>query len=52
MQTINLLLSAGINVDLGNGPGIHEVASFSVAVVGAEGAVAVSHAHGTVTGAL
>nr|WP_191989160.1 MspA family porin [Mycobacteroides salmoniphilum] len=51
VQTTNLLPSAGINVDLGNGPGIEEVATFSVAVTGAKGAVAVSNAHGTVTGA-
>lgn len=51
IQTTNLLPSAGINVDLSNGPGIQEVATFSVAVSGAKGAVAVSNAHGTVTGA-
>ncbi|CPU65209.1 Hypothetical porin precursor [Mycobacteroides abscessus] len=48
MQTTNLLPSAGINVDLGNGPGIQEVATFSVAIAGPKGAVAVSNAHGTV----
>ncbi|WP_255795017.1 MspA family porin [Mycobacteroides abscessus] len=51
VQTTNLLPSAGISVDLSNGPGIQEVATFSVAVKGAKGAVAVSNAHGTVTGA-
>lgn len=51
VQTTNLLPSAGINVDLGNGPGIQEVSTFSVAVKGPKGAVAVSNAHGTVTGA-
>nr|WP_078279200.1 MspA family porin [Mycobacteroides franklinii] len=51
VQTTNLLPSAGINVDLGNGPGIQEVATFSVAISGPKGAVAVSNAHGTVTGA-
>ncbi|ALR14280.1 porin [Mycobacteroides saopaulense] len=51
LQTTNLLPSAGINVDLGNGPGIQEVATFSVAIAGPKGAVAVSNAHGTVTGA-
>ena len=51
IQTTNLLPSAGINVDLGNGPGIQEVATFSVAIAGPKGAVAVSNAHGTVTGA-
>ncbi|AWG66983.1 porin [Mycobacteroides abscessus] len=51
VQTTNLLPSAGINVDLGNGPGIQEVVTFSVAITGSKGAVAVSNAHGTVTGA-
>ncbi|EIC67507.1 porin [Mycobacteroides abscessus M93] len=51
VQTTNLLPSAGINVDLGNGPGIQEVATFSVSISGPKGAVAVSNAHGTVTGA-
>jgi hypothetical protein len=40
-----------ITANLGNGPGIQEVATFSVDVSGANGAVAVSNAHGTVTGA-
>ena len=40
-----------ISADLGNGPGIQEVATFSVDVNGPNGAVAVSNAHGTVTGA-
>lgn len=51
VQTTNLLPSAGINIDLSNGPGIQEVSTFSVAVKGPKGAVAVSNAHGTVTGA-
>jgi hypothetical protein len=42
---------ATISADLGNGPGITEVATFSVDVEGANGAVAVNNAHGTVTGA-
>lgn len=42
---------ASISADLGNGPGIQEVATFSAEVAGASGAVAVSNAHGTVTGA-
>ena len=42
---------ASISADLGNGPGIQEVATFSVDVAGPNGAVAVSNAHGTVTGA-
>jgi len=40
-----------ISADLGNGPGIQEVATFSVDVEGPDGSVAVSNAHGTVTGA-
>jgi hypothetical protein len=40
-----------ISADLGNGPGIQEVATFSVDVAGPNGEVAVSNAHGTVTGA-
>ncbi|MUM17243.1 porin [Mycobacterium sp. CBMA 623] len=51
VQTTNLLPSAGINIDLSNGPGVQEVATSSVGVKGAKGAVAVSNAHGTVTGA-
>lgn len=49
--TPNLLPGASISVDLGNGPGLLEVATFSVGVTGQEGEVAVSNAHGTVTGA-
>ena len=49
--TPNILPGASISADLGNGPGIQEVATFSVDVAGANGAVAVSNAHGTVTGA-
>lgn len=51
VRTTNLFPSAGINIDVSNGPGVQEVATFSVAVKGATGAVAVSNAHGTVTGA-
>lgn len=51
VRTTNLLPSAGINIDLSNGPGLQEIATFSVSVKGADGAVAVSNAHGTVTGA-
>jgi hypothetical protein len=40
-----------ISADLGNGPGIQEAATFSVDVSGPAGGVAVSNAHGTVTGA-
>jgi MspA len=46
-----LFPGVSISADLGNGPGIQEVATFSVDVEGAAGAVAVSNAHGTVTGA-
>jgi hypothetical protein len=46
-----LFPGASITADLGNGPGIQEVATFSVDVKGPNGAVAVSNAHGTVTGA-
>ena len=49
--TPNLFPGASITSDLGNGPGIQEVATFSIDVAGPEGAVAVSNAHGTVTGA-
>jgi hypothetical protein len=46
-----LFPGVAIPADLGNGPGIQEVATFSVDVSGPDGAVAVSNAHGTVTGA-
>ena len=46
-----LFPGVSISADLGNGPGIQEVATFSVDVEGPGGAVAVSNAHGTVTGA-
>ena len=49
--TPNLFPGVSISADLGNGPGIQEVATFSVDVAGADGKVAVSNAHGTVTGA-
>ncbi|OBF96429.1 porin [Mycobacterium sp. 852002-51152_SCH6134967] len=51
LTTPNLFPGVSISADLGNGPGIQEVATFSVDVAGAEGGVAVSNAHGTVTGA-
>ena len=51
VSTPPLLPGASISANLGNGPGIQEVATFSVDVAGANGAVAVSNAHGTVTGA-
>ena len=49
--TPNLFPGVSISSDLGNGPGIQEVATFSVDVEGPDGSVAVSNAHGTVTGA-
>ena len=49
--TPNLFPGVSISADLGNGPGIQEVATFSVDVAGPAGKVAVSNAHGTVTGA-
>ena len=49
--TPNLLPGVSFSSDLGNGPGIQEVATFSVDVAGPGGAVAVANAHGTVTGA-
>ena len=49
--TPNLFPGVSISADLGNGPGIQEVATFSVDVSGPSGGVAVSNAHGTVTGA-
>lgn len=49
--TPNLFPGVSISADLGNGPGIQEVATFSVDVAGESGGVAVSNAHGTVTGA-
>ncbi|BBY45945.1 MspA family porin [Mycolicibacterium celeriflavum] len=51
LTTPNFFPGASISADLGNGPGIQEVATFSVDVAGANGGVAVSNAHGTVTGA-
>ena len=49
--TPNLFPGVSIQSDLGNGPGIQEVATFSVDVAGPGSSVAVSNAHGTVTGA-
>ncbi|MEZ0341958.1 MspA family porin [Mycobacterium sp. pV006] len=46
-----LFPGVSISADLGNGPGIQEVATFSVDVAGPSGSVVVSNAHGTVTGA-
>src|ERR1700755_2312081 len=49
--TPNLFPGVSISADLGNGPGIQEVATVSVDVAGRAAQVAVSNAHGTVTGA-
>ncbi len=49
--TPNLFPGVSISADLGNGPGIQEVATFSVDVAGPANGVAVTNAHGTVTGA-
>ena len=49
--TPNIFPGVSIAADLGNGPGVQEVATFSVDVSGPSGGVAVSNAHGTVTGA-
>ena len=51
ISTPPLFPGVSISADLGNGPGIQEVATFTVDVAGPSGAVAVSNAHGTVTGA-
>lgn len=49
--TPNLFPGATIGADLGQGPGIQEVATISVDVEGPEGTVAAANSHGTVTGA-
>ena len=49
--TPNLFPGASIGADLGQGPGIQEVATMSVDVEGPEGAVAIANSHGQVTGA-
>src|SRR6202008_3645840 len=46
-----LFPGVSFTANLGNGPGIQEVATFSVDVAGPDGGVAVSNAHGTGTGA-
>jgi hypothetical protein len=51
VTTPPLIPGVGINLDLGNGPGIQEVSTFKVDVSGADGAVAIAGAHGSVTGA-
>jgi MspA len=51
VSTPPILPGLGINLDLGNGPGIKEVSTFKVDVSGADGAVAIAGAHGSITGA-
>ncbi|MDY6996191.1 MAG: MspA family porin [Actinomycetota bacterium] len=51
VYTPPLFPSVAISADLGNGPGVLEVATFSVDVAGPAGSVVVSGAHGAVTGA-
>lgn len=51
VYTPPLLPSGSISVNLGNGPGVQDVATVSVEVGGADGAVTVSNGHGTITGA-
>lgn len=49
--TPNLFPGVSITANLGNGPGIQEVSTFKIDVTGPSGVIAVSNAHGTVTGA-
>ncbi|KAA0084584.1 porin [Mycolicibacterium sp. P9-64] len=49
--TPNLFPGVSISADLGNGPGIQEVSTFSLDVTGPAGGLVVANAHGTVTGA-
>ncbi|BBX53947.1 hypothetical protein GCM10009645_21660 [Mycolicibacterium poriferae] len=51
IYTPPLFPAVEISVDLGNGPGVLEAATLAVGVTGPGGAVSVSNAHGTVTGA-
>jgi MspA len=46
-----LFPGVAVTANLGNGPGVQEIATFSADVSGPDGAVTVSNAHGTVTGA-
>lgn len=47
----NLVPSVAIRSDLGNGPGVQEVATFSAPVSGSSGAIDIANAHGTLSGA-
>jgi hypothetical protein len=49
--TPNLLPGLSISADLGNGPGVQEVITFTASIKGAEGDIMVTDAHGMVTGA-
>lgn len=46
-----LLPGVSFNADLGNGPGIQSITTYSLDVTGAAGGLLVANAHGTVTGA-
>lgn len=46
-----LIPGLGVNIDLGNRPGVQDVSTFKVDVSGADGAVAIAGAHRSVTGA-
>lgn len=45
-----LLPGATLSTDVGNGPGVQELVTFSVPVSGTGGTVAIANGHGTVTG--
>ncbi|WP_234791471.1 MspA family porin [Mycolicibacterium mucogenicum] len=49
--TPNLFPGVSFSSNLGNGPGIQEIATFSLDVAGPAGGSVVANAHGTVTGA-
>jgi hypothetical protein len=49
--TPSLLPGMSFNTDLGNGPGIQSITTYSLDVTGAAGGLLVANAHGTVTGA-
>lgn len=49
--TPNLFPGASISADLGNGPGVQEIVTFTANIEGAGGDIMVTDAHGMVTGA-
>lgn len=51
VQSPPILPGVAVSANLGNGPGLKEVTTLSADVAGADGAVAVGNAHGTVSGA-